>query len=226
MKQPSKQDLLNEYLIIEETEQEAEKWYREHSNEEAPPISAELSRRIETEIRRQRFKKTIHILGVKKVVAVVALAMICLSATAVAIGPKLHNFYYKQLEHSIVISDQVSTINKEEVENSGVVQPTYLPEGYHLQSIKTLKSISTLTYSNPIGESITFQIYPDESSPHISKEPEDTLTDIEVNGQKGVQIESEGSITIAWGTSPRYLLTGLSREILMKMAESVPVTDG
>lgn len=226
MNRSSKKDLLNDFLTMEDVEQEAADWLKDHANEVAPPMPPELSKRITLEVRRQKRKNFVTHIGIKKLAVVAAAAMICLSATAVAIGPKLHNFYYKQLEHSIVISDQVSTINKEEVENSGVVQPTYLPEGYHLQSIKTLKSISTLTYSNPIGESITFQIYPDESSPHISKEPEDTLTDIKVNGQKGVQIESEGSITIAWGTSPRYLLTGLSREILMKMAESVPVTDG
>lgn len=226
MNRSSKKDLLNDFLTMEDAEQEAADWLKNHGNEVVPPMPPELSKRITLEVRRQKQKNFVTHIGIKKLAVVAAAAMICLSATAVAIGPKLHNFYYKQLEHSIVISDQVSTINKEEVENSGVVQPTYLPEGYHLQSIKTLKSISTLTYSNPIGESITFQIYPDESSPHISKEPEDTLTDIEVNGQKGVQIESEGSITIAWGTSPRYLLTGLNREILMKMAESIPVTDG
>lgn len=104
MNRSSKKDLLNDFLTMEDAEQEAADWLKNHGNEVVPPMPPELSKRITLEVRRQKRKNFVTHIGIKKLAVVAAAAMICLSATAVAIGPKLHNFYYKQLEHSVTIT--------------------------------------------------------------------------------------------------------------------------
>ena len=105
--------------------------------------------------------------------------------------------------------------------------PSFLPEGMRIKTPPQADdAIKSVYYQDGQGRYIDYIFYPDGNNLVLDNEGA-REEPIEIAGQEGTIIERRGgSITIVWGTVPRYQINSdLPRDVLLQVAASVGIDD-
>ncbi|HML37535.1 MAG TPA: DUF4367 domain-containing protein [Bacillota bacterium] len=100
--------------------------------------------------------------------------------------------------------------------------PTYVPEGYYVDSAENHDSMKSIIYANKDGDFIDYGQYSENSS--VNYDTEDaSMEDIAVNGEAGTLIVKGDRYSIIWqhDRSIFVIMTHISEEETLKIAESI-----
>lgn len=100
--------------------------------------------------------------------------------------------------------------------------PTYIPEGYYVESAENYDSIKSIIYANKHGEIIDYGQYSESAS--VNYDTEDaSMEDITVNGEAGTLIVKGDRYSIIWqhDHSIFVVMTHISQKETLKVAESI-----
>lgn len=220
-----KEEALCDYLLCEylENPPQPQNW---NESEEAPPPDDIFLSRIDRELAQQTKRK----MGTPRkylqpAAAVVLVLLLALSVTAVAQNWNIYNFLVSYSKHGVSVSNgEVESEPAIYVDYSNTYVPSYVPKGYNIGSRADGNGIVSLLWQNKSGDKIRLDQYQIKNQLELSKEAADTMTEIQIQGQKGILIQEgkTGKLTLMWGTNPQFVLSGvISKEEAIKMAESV-----
>lgn len=140
--------------------------------------------------------------------AVIFLVLIITFSTAVvtvqAFRVKVMNFLIDiQPEYtSFQIKDNTSGSSGEKltVNRTNTYLPTYIPEGYEVDSLTYTEPLKEITYSNPKNKNacVYFTEYDSSNNLQVDTENGAVVKTVSVNGNKGTLIIKNSLITIVW----------------------------
>lgn len=220
----TKEEALCNYLLCEYLDNPP-KTQNEIENVEAPPMDEDFLQRIDQELAWRRIKK-LHISHkcFRPATAAVLVLLLALSVTAVAQNWSIYNFLVSYGEHGVSVSNgDGENATAIYVDYSGSYVPSYIPTGYYIEKRTDGNNIISLEWQTDSGENIRFDQYKIKNQINLSKEPEDTLHHVLIQGQEGILIQSQqGKTILMWGTNPQFVLSGsILPEEAVKMAESI-----
>lgn len=101
--------------------------------------------------------------------------------------------------------------------------PTYIPDGYYIYNFTNTDDLKILEYTDDEDNHIIFCDMSASLENAIDTENASLIKEITVGAGKGLLVEKEGRVTIAWSDNDRVftLHTYLSVEETIKIAESV-----
>lgn len=164
-------------------------------------------------------------------VAAVMLTLIIVFSTALI---TVQAFRMEVLNFLIKVESQYTTLQLKDNSNSSeskslVVNwtnsyvPTYVPDGYQLASITDTNGIKRLTFSNEEGLSIKYRECSASNSIAVDSENASLFENVEINGQNGVLVVKNDTVTVAWETNNRMFViqTNTTTDEAIKIANGV-----
>lgn len=180
--------------------------------------------------RRAKRKTSMAVAKRAAIIVLVLSAMLTVSLiTSEAFRVKFLNFFMEiNPEYTeFWLEDHNENRNTDELENqyvdwSDAYAPTYIPEGYWVESAENGNSIKAILFINNDGKIINYAQYSEGASFHYDTEDAD-LQDITINGAEGKIIIKESNYSIIWNqdNSIFVVLTQINKEETLKIAESI-----
>jgi len=181
------------------------------------------------EKKEKRIKLIKNIKKQSKKAAIILLIIIAgistLIFTVEAIRVRVFNYFIERNERYTEIRvEEENDIKTPELDWENYYQPTYMTEGYYLESSKDIGSIKVLKYTN--GENqITFTQA--NNGTDFQLDTEDAVTEnIKINGNEGLLIIKEDRSMIFWHNEEKsFTITGnIKKEEIVKIAERIEKT--
>lgn len=100
--------------------------------------------------------------------------------------------------------------------------PEYIPESYNYSKSENFGEIKIIFYFNDVSKEIQFSQTP--VNPEYQIDTEDAVvTEVTVNGEKGVLVENEGFCTLIWTASEKtfHIIGEIEKDEIIKMAKSL-----
>ena len=189
-------------------------------------FSERFEERMRRMIRRQRYGYYVLFGTVARRVASVLIALLIAATVATvsveALRKPVAQFFAEVFEKftMIFVTDETPASQIDEMK---LHAPTYVPEGYEIESEVELDGVYRIVYVNSERERIKYvQCYESDFSMNIDTEEVD-YSEILISGKHGITYTNkEVSYVIFWNDSWRYTLSGTtSVEELIKIVESV-----
>lgn len=211
----------NSELTAEEIRQSAHTW------EEIDTRSLDLwfEGFIRKEKRKKKNEQQIYLLKrILKFAAIIllvfALGVSTLTITSEAFRTKFFNMVIEMQEEFTDITFSEQTENLLEGWSNYYI-PEYIPEGYDLKEANEHGSLQSMLYRNSAEQEIMFLVAPLTGSASVDTE-EAVVTNIEIQGMKGLLIEKEDRVIIVWSNNDSmFQLIGLNKQEMIQIAESI-----
>lgn len=211
----------NSELTAEEIRQSAHTW------EEIDTRSLDLwfEGFIRKEKRKKKNEQQIYLLKrILKFAAIIllvfALGVSTLTITSEAFRTKFFNMVIEMQEEFTDITFSEQTENLLEGWSNYYI-PEYIPEGYDLKEANEHGSLQSMLYRNGAEQEIMFLVAPLTGSASVDTE-EAVVTNIEIQGMKGLLIEKEDRVIIVWSNNDSmFQLIGLNKQEMIQIAESI-----
>lgn len=220
-----KEEALCDYLLSEYYENPPEPPNIKDDKGEIPPPDATFIKRVDKEITYWAGKKNHHSSKrFRPIVAAALMALLALSATAVAQNWTIYNFLVSFWERGVSVSNGEVESEGIYIDYSGSYVPKYIPAGFFISKRTDGTGIISLEWQTESGDIIRLDQYQTKNQLDLSKEPLDILEYVSIQGQEGILIEekSKSRTTLMWGKKPQFVLTGsILPEEAIKIAESV-----
>lgn len=208
-----------------------------HVAEEFDRISADASetstldawfddyfRLLKSQEKRRKLRSRYQLLS-KRVAIFIALALVGIFVTTMSVEAfriKLFNIVTEGTDKYTKVSI-VETENgiESQVDWDSYYAPEYIPEGYTYSNSENFGDIKIIFYSDASGKEIQFSQTP--VNPEYQIDTEDAVvTEVIVNGGKGILVEKEGLLTLIWTIDNKTfnIIGEIERDEIMKMAES------
>ena len=208
-----------------------------HVAEEFDRISADASetstldawfddyfRLLKSQEKRRKLRSRHQLLS-KRVAIFIALALVGIFVTTMSVEAfriKLFNIVTEGTDKYTKVSI-VETENgiESQVDWDSYYAPEYIPEGYTYSNSENFGDIKIIFYSDASGKEIQFSQTP--VNPEYQIDTEDAVvTEVIVNGGKGILVEKEGLLTLIWTIDNKTfnIIGEIERDEIMKMAES------
>ncbi|MCL2160070.1 MAG: DUF4367 domain-containing protein [Oscillospiraceae bacterium] len=101
--------------------------------------------------------------------------------------------------------------------------PTYMPEGYKLDSVSDMATVKTIEYANEEGQKIAFHVFGPYGTYNIDSEDAEIKKTVKINGAEGIYIFKKGKSTVSWSYDDKIfvIFAQISEDEIMQIAESV-----
>lgn len=127
-----------------------------------------------------------------RVASVAVAVLVCVSAVTLSVdGFKEHiSQFVNNLSSSISASIKLSNNENDALLASfeGQYVPTYIPEGYKVESVTNFDTIKSITFSNKDKKTIVYSEQVTEVNLNVDTEEADSVEQIEINGMQGIQV--------------------------------------
>lgn len=179
---------------------------------------------LKSQEKRRKLRSRYQLLS-KRVAIFIALALVGIFVTTMSVEAfriKLFNIVTEGTDKYTKVSI-VETENgiESQVDWDSYYAPEYIPEGYTYSNSENFGDIKIIFYSDASGKEIQFSQTP--VNPEYQIDTEDAVvTEVIVNGGKGILFEKEGLLTLIWTIDNKTfnIIGEIERDEIMKMAES------
>jgi hypothetical protein len=179
---------------------------------------------LKSQEKRRKLRSRYQLLS-KRVAIFIALALVGIFVTTMSVEAfriKLFNIVTEGTDKYTKVSI-VETENgiESQVDWDSYYAPEYIPEGYTYSNSENFGDIKIIFYSDASGKEIQFSQTP--VNPEYQIDTEDAVvTEVIVNGGKGILVEKEGLLTLIWTIDNKTfnIIGEIERDEIMKMAES------
>ena len=179
---------------------------------------------LKSQEKRRKLRSRYQLLS-KRVAIFIALALVGIFVTTMSVEA----FRIKLFNIVTEVTDKYTKVSIVETENGIESQvdwysyyaPEYIPEGYTYSNSENFGDIKIIFYSDASGKEIQFSQTP--VNPEYQIDTEDAVvTEVIVNGGKGILVEKEGLLTLIWTIDNKTfnIIGEIERDEIMKMAES------
>lgn len=105
------------------------------------------------------------------------------------------------------VSSEFIAVGNEDVllTYEGKYVPSWIPEGYRVESVKNLNSNQSIIFVNSDSNMIIYKEHPSGSKMKIDGENNINVQDIEINGYKGIFAEKDGMQRVVFATEDSIL---------------------
>lgn len=190
----------------------------------SPELDMRIKKLIDKSYRKskmQSFSKTIL-----KVIACIAICFTLLSAGLLSVEAtrnKIFNIIIEWHEKYTKVEFKDSATDSKQ---SGIYQPSYLPDGFSQTSLKKLGNVDMLVYSNNTGETIIFSQWTYGSGSSSVDNENKKYSEIEISGNKAYLFEAikeDDSNILTWqaGDMVFELTSSIESKELIHIAESL-----
>ena len=173
---------------------------------------------------KRKFRSRVQLLS-KRVAIFIAIALVGIFLTTMSVEA----FRIKLFNIVTEVTDKFTKVSIVETENGLESQvdwdsyyaPEHIPEGYTYSNSENFGDIKIIFYSDASGKEIQFSQTP--VNPEYQIDTEDAVvTEVIVNGGKGILVEKEGLLTLIWTIDNKTfnIIGEIERDEIMKMAES------
>ncbi len=174
---------------------------------------------------KRKFRSRVQLLS-KRVAIFIAIALVGIFVTTMSVEA----FRIKLFNIVTEVTDKYTKVSIVETENGLESQiewdsyyaPEYIPESYTYSNSEYFGEIKIIFYSDTSGKEIQFSQTP--VNPEYQIDTEDAVvTEVTVNGEKGVLVDKEGLRTLIWTASEItfHIIGEIEKDEIMQMAESL-----
>jgi len=174
---------------------------------------------------KRKFRSRIQQLS-KRVAIFIAIALVGIFVTTMSVEA----FRIKLFNIVTEVTDKYTKVSIVETENGLESQidwdsyftPECIPKGYNYSKSENFGEIKIIFYFNDASKEIQFSQTP--VNPEYQIDTEDAVvTEVTVNGEKGVLVDKEGLRTLIWTTDEKtfHIIGEMERDEIIKMAESL-----
>jgi hypothetical protein len=227
--------------VLSWAEEEGERLLQENEELKKDPFyqpSEEAKQKFRKMLKRHSFRQKVrNVLHTSyrysKNVAAILFAVLLVFSTSIL---SVRAMRTKVLNWFIQMGDQYTEIGLDEKENTAgdninvnwvnAYAPSYIPKGFSISSLNNGKNMKSIEYKNEKEGIIVFQQMDNNANQNIDTEDAEKIEKITVQGEKGLLVNKNDLITVAWHNDT-YMFTlstksdGLQNEEVLKIAESV-----
>ncbi len=194
-----------------------DQWFKDYLNHS---IKVEKNKR--TRRRFQTLSKRAAIF-----VVLFSLSVLVTTLSVEAFRVKLFNMITEVKEKYTSISvTEISPKIEDSISWTSFFTPQFIPTHYELTDSQSFGELKILFFTNDEGKEIQFS--QTSSSPDFQVDTENAkMSDVLINGEKGILVEKESLSTLIWTTEATtfYILGEIDKDTIIKMAESVQLVE-
>ncbi|WP_417204726.1 DUF4367 domain-containing protein [Acetoanaerobium sticklandii] len=185
----------------------------------------DYNEQLKKQDQKRKFRSRVQLLS-KRVAIFFAIALVGIFVTTMSVEA----FRIKLFNIVTEVTEKYTKVSIVETENSLESQidwesyylPEYITERFTYSKSENFGDIKIVFYSDAKGKEIQFSQTP--VNPEYQIDTEDAVvTDVTVNGEKGILIEKEGLLTLIWTTDEKtfHIIGEIEKDEIMKMAKSL-----
>lgn len=159
---------------------------------------------------------------VAAILLILFVSLITLTLSVEAFRIQVYNLFFTDHEEYSSIRIKQGSTGDVDIEWESYYYPTYIPEGFYVESIKESGNTRVIYFRNANNEYITFTQAPNGAG--FSLDTEDGIKrEVVVNSNKAILTEKEGKNTLIWNDDEIsfYLTSTLEAQKLIFIAESL-----